>query len=125
MTNRIVIGVLAALILAAVVVGISNNAYQAGFARGLANREAVERGEQPGQIAPRPEGMPPYGYYGPYWHRPWGFGFFGFLFPLLFFFLIFAMIRGAFWRPWGWSGRAAFEEWHRQAHESQPGGQKM
>lgn len=123
MSNRIVIGILAVLVLAVVVAGISSSAYQAGFARGLAGREA---GDGPGQIGPRPEGAPPYAFYGPGWHRPWGFGFFGFLFPLLFLVLLFALIKAAFWRPWGWSRREAFEEWHRRAHESQqPGGQKM
>ena len=77
------------------------------------------------------EGKPYYGY-GPFYGH-WGFGFgFGFLhllFPLLFFFLIFALLRGLFWggrHRWGghngdWSGRVPpmFDEWHRRAHEGQ------
>ena len=66
-----------------------------------------------------------------YWY-PWHFGFFpffGLLFPLLFFFLIFALARAAFWggRPYGhgpmWSSRyERFEEMHRQMHQQPPGG---
>ena len=111
MDRKVVVGIVLGLAVIALAVGIGVNAYQAGVARGLA-----EQSLGVGQVAPRPD-LPPYAYYGPYWHRPWGFGF-GFLFPLLFIFLIFALLRGLFWRPWGWHG--GFEEWHRRAHESMP-----
>ena len=65
-----------------------------------------------------------YGYhYGP------GFGFFGLLFPLLFIFLIFGLLRAAFGcEPhsgghggyWRGGPRATFEEWHREAHTDRP-----
>ncbi len=67
-----------------------------------------------------------------------GFGFpFGLILFPLFFFLILALVRGAFWgRRWGgghehagpWSkgGPPRFEEWHRRQHEEgagdRPGG---
>ncbi len=110
-----------ALLLAAMV-GFA--AYQAGVEHGI---------EQSGKIVVAPPsgtGTPagpypypyPYPYYG--WHRPWGFGFFGFPLFFLFWFLI---IRGLFWRRgrYGYDGgcgpRGRFEEWHRQAHERDSG----
>lgn len=124
MDRRILLAIVLVLVAVGIAATIGTNAYQAGLARGLA-----ESGRLP-QPAP---GTPPYMYYGPYWHGPFGFGFFGFLFPLLFFFLIFGLLRGLFWgRPWGWHGPwkygppQAFEEWHRRAHESmKEGGQKI
>ncbi len=111
MGTRGLLGILLAVVLMAGVAGI---AYNTGVARGLA---------ESGQISP-PPGIAPYPYYGPYWHPgPFGFGFFGFLFPLLFIFLIFGLLRGLFWHPWrgyGHYGRGVppmFEEWHRRAHE--------
>ena len=121
MDRRIVIGILVGLLVVALGVGIAVNAYQAGVARGLAERAP----EGPGQVRPGPDAVPPYGYHGPYWPRPWGFGF-GFVFPLLFFVLLLVLLKALLWRPWGWGGpRRAFEEWHRQAHESPPPTQKM
>ena len=67
---------------------------------------------------------------------PGGFGFGFILFPLLFFFLFFSVIRAAFWgRRWGgpgrwgpdhgergdWKGPRKFEEWHRRQHEQAAG----
>jgi hypothetical protein len=116
----------------AVVAGIASNAYEAGLMRG----QAESAPGAPPQAGPPPGPYPYPHYYGPYWHRPFGFGFLGFLFPLLFIFLIFALLKGAFWGwrgPWHYgygtwrSGGVppAFEEWHRRAHESGPQGQKM
>jgi hypothetical protein len=114
----------------AVVAGIASNAYQAGLMRGQAESGLPA----PPQAGPPPGATPyPY-YYGPYWHRP--FGFFGFLFPLLFILLLFALLRGAFWDgrgPWHYGYGAwksggvppVFEEWHRRAHESGQQGPKM
>lgn len=65
---------------------------------------------------------------GPGWPGPYGYGRFhpfGFIFPLLLIFLVFALARWIFW--WGrWNGpghagcdrQARFDEWHRRAHES-------
>jgi hypothetical protein len=94
-------------------VGLGVGAYNAGLSEGVAR--AAEGGE-----AVRGVGHG-YGY---------GFGFFpfGFLFPLLFFGLIFFAIRGAFWgRPWGgpghWDRREqAIEDYHRRLHERDAGG---
>ncbi|MBI2773998.1 MAG: hypothetical protein HYX56_05865 [Chloroflexi bacterium] len=64
----------------------------------------------------------PYAY--PMWHV--GFGFFGFLFPLLFLFLIFGLVRAAFggyghrgYGMWG-DRRARLEELHREMHGEKP-----
>jgi hypothetical protein len=113
--------ILIAVVIVAGAVVLGTAAYQAGIAQGLAqNGTAVA----PGAV----------GYYG--WH-PFGFGFglFGFLGTLLFFFLIFALIRallfrggprgsgwygpGGGWRGGHWEsrGRETFDDWHRQAHE--------
>lgn len=112
MNGRSLAGVILVLVLAAIV-GVTG--YQLGIAQGVA------------QAVPVPAGGAPVAYYGPHY---WGFGFFplGFLFPILFFFLFFALLRGIFWGgPWGrgryWHGDhdhdvpGRFEEWHRRSHE--------
>lgn len=119
---RMVIGIVLVLALVAGVAGVVTHAYNLGVAQGL-----VQSGKLP---APGPGVGPypgyPYGYpYGYPFHGPFGFGFFGFLWPILFLFLLFALLRGMFWRGQGWGGYSGrgvprrFEEWHRQAHESQ------
>jgi hypothetical protein len=65
------------------------------------------------------------------YYHPWFFGGFGFLFPLLFLFFIFALMRAAFggWgrRYGGWGGyghygpgRERLEEIHRELHGEKP-----
>jgi len=107
------IAVLLLVILVGVGVGIG--AYNAGYDHGLAAGGHVT------QIVRE---------------RPGGFGFV--LFPLLFLFLIFFLVRAAFWgRRWGgpghwgpgpsnhgeWKthGSARFEEWHRRQHDQGSG----
>jgi len=110
MGTRGIVGIVLVLLLAAGVAGI---AYNAGIARGVA---------ESGKITPPPSGVTPYPYYGPFYgFHPFGFGF---LFPLLFFFIFFGLLKGLFWRPWGgYHGQYGkgvppmFEEWHRRAHE--------
>lgn len=119
MDRRVVFAVLIALVLIAGALGIGAYAYQAGVAQGMIDS---------GRVVPPPAGAPFYPYYGPFFFRPfgWGFGLLGCLFPLLFFLLFFALLRGFFWRGrWGgqreWQNGLppAFDEWHRRAHESQ------
>lgn len=109
MNKRLISIVLLSLAAIAVVAAIGVYEFRAGVARGLAMGDKLP-------IAP---GAWPY----PFWYGP--FHPFGFVFPLLFVFLIFAFARRLFW--WGRSGGAAgwhpgsrdrFEEWHRKAHES-------
>jgi hypothetical protein len=112
MVSRILIG----LLVVAGIVGIGAYEYRLGVAHGIAAS---------GKLPSGPAGAYPYPY--PYPH--WGFHPFGFVFPLLFFFLIFGLGRRLFWggrfRGRGWDGDppAGFDDWHRQAHErmSQPG----
>ena len=73
------IGIIVTLVIAAIV-GVF--AYQLGVSQGLATTGTA--------VAPA------------LYYHPFFFGGFGLLFPLLFLFLIFALIRGAFW---GWGGR--------------------
>ncbi|MFN8458521.1 MAG: hypothetical protein U0401_28355 [Anaerolineae bacterium] len=123
MNRRIVFGILLAMLLLAGVASVGVYAYNAGVAQGL-----VESGKLT-DLPPGAEGrLYPY-YGGPFWfHRPFGFGFFGCLGPLFFILLIFALLRGLMWGgPWGrghgwrhgpWEKGVPpmFEEWHRQAH---------
>ncbi len=91
-------------------------AYNIGVAHGLA---------ESGRFAVAPgAGVP----VGPWWPRPWGFGFFPFfpVFPLLFLLFAFVIARALFWRG-AWHGRGycggvppAFDEWHRRAHAQTP-----
>src|SRR5256885_11986968 len=73
------IGIILTLVIAAIV-GVG--AYQLGVAQGLATTGTA--------VAPA------------VYYHPFFFGGFGFLFPLLFIFLIFALVRGAFSRGRGW-----------------------
>jgi hypothetical protein len=118
MGRRVVPTILIGLVLIATIAVIATSVYQAGVARGLAEGANIPQ--------PQTGTVPPPYYWGPYgYHAPFGFGFFGFLFPLLFIFLIFALLRSAFWAGrWGGHGSwradipSRFEEWHRRAHES-------
>ena len=117
MDRRVVYAVLVVLVLVAGALGVGAYAFQAGVAQGM-----IESGKV---VAPA-AGAPFYPY-GPYFGRPfgWGFGPLGCLFPLFFFLLFFVLLRGFFWRG-RWSGHRewqhgmppAFDEWHRRAHET-------
>ena len=126
MRGNIFLRILSAIILVAVVVAAGVFVYNAGVAQGLATGSQA--------LAPNGQGTPgPYYYYAPF-YRPWGFGPFGWIFPLLFLFLIFLAIRGLFFRGWRrhgpWMGYGRYdygrrdvppmvEEWHRKMHEEQ------
>ena len=108
MYGRSLLGVFAAILLA-IVVGVG--AYDLGLSQAVAQTGAAA--------------APAVGYYGPHAFGFWFFPF-GFLFPLLFFFLIFGLLRAAFWGGrWGHRGYygdhshdvpGRFEEWHQRAH---------
>ncbi len=99
MNGRAIVSFLFGLVVVGILGGIGVGIYDAGVAQGVA---------QAGRL---PEGaaVPVAGYgYGYGWGFH-GFGFLGLLFPLLFLFLIFGLIRAAFgrgrgWGP-GWGGR--------------------
>ena len=102
---------------------LSAIAYNVGLSEGAA-QIAASASADAGVSAPGTV-PPPYVYYG--WHRPWGWGFFP-LFPLLFIFFWFFLIRAFWWggpRRWGYYGgphdRESFEEWHRRAHDQMKG----
>src|SRR5438105_14710684 len=106
MYGRPLFGFLAVIVLA-LVVGIG--AYDLGMSQAV-----VQSG---------PAAVPAVGYYAP--HAFWFFPF-GFLFPLLFIFLVFGLLRAAFGGGrWGHHGHygelghdvpSRFEEWHQRAH---------
>jgi hypothetical protein len=129
------------LVLAAVVVGggfIAQTAYQAGLSTAITT--AAANAPDGAVVTPVAPGAYPYGYgygygFGPGWGH--GFSIFGFLGTLLVIFLIFGLLRAAFWRGrggggwgrhgyWGGSGKwehdprnrfhQTFEDWHREAH---------
>ena len=126
MNGRFVLGVLLALVLIGGAVGIGAMAYNAGISQGMLSTGKV--------VAPADGAAPyPYPFYGPFFFRPfgWGFGFLSCLFPLLFFFIIFSFLRMIFWGGrWGWRHHRHWdqgehgippmvEEWHRKMHEPQ------
>lgn len=85
--GRAIVSFLFALLLVGVLAGLGAEAYQAGVAQGI-----VDAGRFPAGAT-----VPVVGGYG---HT--GFGFLGLVFPLLFLFLIFGVIRAAFSRGRGW-----------------------
>jgi hypothetical protein len=99
---------------------VGTTAYRAGVARGVAESGKLVGPEAGHFMYPYPPYPPPY------WGPPFGFGFGGFLFPLLFLFLLFGAIGRRRFGPGCGPGRHGgpggvppfFEEWHRRAHES-------
>ncbi len=124
MNGRIILTVLLALVLIAGMVGAGIYVYNVGVAQGLA---------ESGKLAAPPTGAAPYPYFGGpfFYHRPFGFGFLGCLFPLLFLMFFVMLLRGILWRgrwghgmhhgPWEKGAPPMFEEWHRKMHEPQAG----
>jgi hypothetical protein len=125
MNRRWVVGILVVLLLATVAVTAGVFAYQAGVAQGMVTSGKVVIPEGGVGVMPYGYGMPFYGGWG------FGFGFLRCLFPLLGFFLLFALLRGIFWRGGGWGRRGwaygghgeggsnvppMFDEWHKRAH---------
>ena len=108
---RMVLGI----VLVAALIGIGVYVFDAGMAQGLAEGARATGQTPAAQVYP-------YGYRGP-WFHPFGWGL-GILFPILFFFLIFGLVRAILWRPfYGWHGgerMTQLEDWHRRMHESQP-----
>ena len=117
MNIKFVTRLIVALVVIAAAAGLAWYAYTLGIAQGVA-----ESGNLPAPVT----GAWQYPYYHGLFFRP--FGFLGCLFPLLFFFLLFGLIRWTFWRGHlhhgGWhpgyeGGRVppGFDEWHRRMHE--------
>ncbi|HKC89938.1 MAG TPA: hypothetical protein VKE23_01270 [Candidatus Limnocylindria bacterium] len=88
------IGIVLTLLIAAIV-GVG--AYQLGVAQGLATTGTA--------VAPA------------MYYHPFFFGGFGFLFPLLFLFFIFFLLRAAFW---GWGGRHYGGGWGKSGYYQSP-----
>jgi hypothetical protein len=116
--RRFFVAVALVLVATLAFVAVGTTAYRAGMARGVA---------ESGKLAGPDAGHFMYPYPPPYWFHPFAFGFGGFLFPLLFLFLLFGAFGRRRWGyggcgagRYGWPGGVppAFEEWHRRAHES-------
>jgi hypothetical protein len=90
MSGRGIFGFFMTLVFVGVLFAIGAGIYQAGVAQGV-----IDAGRFPAGAA-----VPVGGYVG--YHGGFGFGFLGLLFPLLFLFLIFGLIRAAFSRGRGW-----------------------
>jgi hypothetical protein len=129
----LVVGIVVVLAIVAGAAAVGYLAYNAGVANGLAQGGSSGAPAEPGAVTPY--------FYAPYGFRHYGFGFgpFGCLVPLLFFFIIFGAMRMMFWpRRWGWGpggwgrhGHHGHEEWpgwmkeraeawHRQMHGEEP-----
>lgn len=116
--------VLAVLGIIGLLVAIGIGSYNAGVTAGLADTGTA--------VASGATVVYQHGPYVGHWGWGPGFGFFGFLFWILAFFLIFALLRAAIgWgrygrRDWGehhgrYNGpRDHFDEWHRRAHHEGP-----
>jgi hypothetical protein len=88
MNGRSIVSFIFSLIVVGILVGIGVGIYQAGVAQGV-----IDAGRFPAGAA-----VPVAGYgYGDH-----GFGFLGLLFPILFLFLIFGVLRAVFSRGRGW-----------------------
>jgi hypothetical protein len=119
-SGRTIFRVLAAVALVGLLALVGVSVYNSGVSAGLgeAARLATASGDP----------VPVYAYPGPYvghgWGYGWGgFGFFGIFFWIIGLFLVFGLIRAAFWGGrWGGprngSRSGHLEEWHRRAHDS-------
>jgi hypothetical protein len=136
MNRRVVLGIVATLLVVGALAAVGIYAYSWGVAQGaLQNTQIVVPEGGQGTVPVYPYGGPFY-HFGPgFGYGRWGFGLgpLGCLFPLLGFFLLFALLRGLFWGGWGrrrWGGYGGgwghhgpppmFEEWHRRAHGEAP-----
>jgi len=131
-SGRAIVNILFGIVVVALLAGGAVEVYNAGVTAGI-----VEAGRVPvGAVAPYAGYGYGYGFHG-------GFGFLGLLFPILFLFLIFGLVRAAFgrgrghgWGPgykgWGPGGmnpdgwrdqrEQYIGELHRKLHESDAGG---
>jgi len=125
MFGRGFFGVLAVIVLVAVLAGIGITAYNAGVSEGVAEaaRAAQAAGDAPAVV------IPPYA--GPHHGYGWGGGpgFFGIILWILGFFLIVGLLRVAFgWGRWGgggpggsgrggWNRDERIAEMHRELHK--------
>jgi hypothetical protein len=120
MIGRIVLCVVLAFVLVAAAAGIGLYAYNTGVAQGMLDS---------GKITLPATGVAPMPYRaGPFFH-PYGWGFGTCLMPLLFFFIVFLMLRaicfprhmwGRHFRHWEKGYPPMLDEWHRQMHETKP-----
>jgi hypothetical protein len=90
MNGRTFASILFSLVVVGILVAVGVGIYQAGVAQGV-----IDAGRFPAGAAV------PVGGYG-YGYHDGGFGFLGLLFPLLFLFLIFGVLRAAFGHRRGW-----------------------
>jgi len=90
--GRAIVTFFLVLIAVGIVVGVGTEIYNTGFSQGVLQAEHVPAGQ--------PVPVPGYGDGYGYGYR--GFNFLGLLFPLFFLFIVFGLIRAAFFRGRGW-----------------------
>lgn len=135
MRGRYFFQIVFGLILIGALIAMGVYVYNTGVAQGLASGTALQ--------APDGSAVPQTYYYYPPLYRPWGFSPFGLIGMLLFLFLIFALLRGLFFRGWRhyrhgygpgsgrWKWGSSPEqwkegvppmvaEWHRKLHIDEP-----
>lgn len=136
MNGRVIRGILITLLVVGALAAVGVYAYSWGLQQGALQNAQI--------VVPQGDGVtaPVYPYGGPFFHYGsgfgrwgWGFGPLGCLFPILGFFLLFALLRGLFWGFGGgwrrgyWGGYGGwrhqgpppmFEEWHKRAHGEAP-----
>lgn len=122
MNGRWWVGIVLVIALIVGAAGLGAYAYNMGLMQGMAQADRL----------PAPSaGTLPYPYAGgPFFYRPWGFGFgfLGCLIPLFVLFIVFGVMRMVFWNArWGWRGHRGlnekgvpymFDEWHQKLHET-------
>jgi hypothetical protein len=109
MSGRTLFRAIAALVLIGLVALIGVNVYEAGVAQGIADAGRT--------VAASGQPVPVVYYPGPHW----GYGGFGFFWPLLWIvglFLLFGLLRGGRGKWGGHHDR--LEDWHRRAHHDAP-----
>ncbi len=133
MNRRVVLGIVVTLLVVAGALALGGYAYSLGVAQGAMQNAQIVVPEGGAVTAPvYPYGVPFYHYGHGFGRGGFGLGPLGCIFPLLGFFLLFALFRGFFWRGhWGrgWGGPGGwdrpgtppmFEEWHKRAHGETP-----
>jgi len=140
--RKILLGVVAAVVVLCALFGIAGTAFVAGTMAGSARANygvqsygppplPGNRSDAQGDVVPAPQQRDtlrpgPRMMAGPGWHRGGPFGFFGgilrFIGTILFIGFIIFLVRGLFFRRWGWRGGMGRGPWGHRGHWGGPWG---